>query len=121
MMAEAIAILLADPAHYGYDATKDITLVYGSSADNAKQRFRAEYLQGRIDELIKAPILRVRSRLYSMHPQALSGLRHSVPVLLRSASASPVTHSTPSISLAHSLTPMMISTIICTGIPPLSI
>ena len=56
-MAAAIAILLADPAYYGYDATKDITLVYGSSADNAKQRFRAEYLQGRIDELIKGTAL----------------------------------------------------------------
>ena len=56
-MAEAIAILLADPDKYGYDATKDITLVYGSSADTDKQRFRAEYLQGRIDELIKGTAL----------------------------------------------------------------
>ena len=52
-MAEAIAILLTDPETYGYDATKYIYLVYGSSTDTAKQRFCAEYLQGRIDELIK--------------------------------------------------------------------
>ena len=44
-MQEAIDILLANPEEYGYDATKDITLIYGSSADNDKQRFRADYLQ----------------------------------------------------------------------------
>ena len=50
-MKEAIAILTADPEKYGYDATKDITLVYGSSVDNDKQRFRAEYLQGILNDL----------------------------------------------------------------------
>ena len=50
-MKEAIAILTADPEKYGYDATKDITLVYGSSADTDKQRFRAEYLQGILNDL----------------------------------------------------------------------
>jgi len=50
-MKEAIAILLADPAAYGYDATKNITLVYGSSSDTDKQRFRANYLQEIIDGL----------------------------------------------------------------------
>ena len=44
-MQEAIDILLANPEEYGYDATKDITLIYGSSADTDKQRFRADYLQ----------------------------------------------------------------------------
>lgn len=50
-LQEAIAILTADPEKYGYDATKDITLVYGSSVDNDKQRFRAEYLQGILNDL----------------------------------------------------------------------
>ena len=44
-MQAAIDILLANPEEYGYDATKDITLVYGSSSDTDKQRFRASYLQ----------------------------------------------------------------------------
>ena len=50
-MKEAIAILTADASHYGYDATKDITLVYGSSSDTDKQRFRANYLQNVLNEL----------------------------------------------------------------------
>ena len=52
-MKEAIEILLADPEKYGYDSSKPITLVYGSSVDNDKQRFRAEYLQGILDDLTK--------------------------------------------------------------------
>ncbi|MBE6575103.1 MAG: hypothetical protein E7654_02380 [Ruminococcaceae bacterium] len=50
-MKAAIDILLANPEEYGYDATKNITLVYGSSVDNDKQRFRANYLQEVIDGL----------------------------------------------------------------------
>ena len=50
-MKEAIAILTADAEKYGYDSSKNITIVYGSSADNDKQRFRATYLQGVLDEL----------------------------------------------------------------------
>ena len=56
-MAEAIEILLADPTKYGYDANKDITLVYGSSVDNDKQRFRAEYLQTVLTDLTKGTAL----------------------------------------------------------------
>ena len=52
-LKEAIAILEADPTAYGYDATKDITLVYGSSVDNDKQRFRATYIQEVLNELTK--------------------------------------------------------------------
>ena len=52
-MKEAIAILLANPEEYGYDSTKNITLVYGSSSDTDKQRFRADYLQGVLDDLTK--------------------------------------------------------------------
>ncbi len=52
-MKEAIAILLADPDKYGYDASKNITLVYGSSSDTDKQRFRATYLQEVLDDLTK--------------------------------------------------------------------
>ena len=50
-MQEAIDILLADAEKYGYDATKNITLVYGSSSDTDKQRFRATYLQEVLDGL----------------------------------------------------------------------
>ena len=50
-MQEAIDILLANPEEYGYDAAKDITLVYGSSSDSDKQRFRADYLQQILTDL----------------------------------------------------------------------
>ena len=56
-MKEAIAILTADPEKYGYDASKDITLVYGASVDTDKQRFRAEYLQGILDGLTEGTAL----------------------------------------------------------------
>ena len=56
-MAAAIEILLANPEEYGYDATKNITLVYGSSADTDKQRFRANYLQEILDDLTKGTAL----------------------------------------------------------------
>ena len=52
-LKEAIEILLADPEKYGYDSSKQITIVYGSSVDNDKQRFRCEYLQGVLDDLAK--------------------------------------------------------------------
>ncbi len=52
-MAAAVAELTANAEKYGYDATKDITLVYGSSADTDKQRFRANYLQEILTELVK--------------------------------------------------------------------
>ena len=50
-MQEAIDILNANAAYYGYDSTKDITLVYGSSSDTDKQRFRANYLQTVLNDL----------------------------------------------------------------------
>ena len=50
-MQAAIDILLADPEAYGYDPAKNITLVYGSSSDSDKQRFRAGYLQDVLDGL----------------------------------------------------------------------
>jgi len=56
-MQEAINILTADAEKYGYDATKDITLVYGSSADTDKQRFRADYLQEVLDGLTEGTSL----------------------------------------------------------------
>ena len=56
-MKKAIEILNADPDKYGYDSSKNITLVYGASTDNDKQRFRAEYLQGILDELTKGTAL----------------------------------------------------------------
>ena len=51
-MKEAVDILVANAEHYGYDASKDITIIYGSSSDTAKQRERADYIQGVIDSLI---------------------------------------------------------------------
>ena len=62
-LEEAIEILMADPEYYGYDATKDITLVYGSSSDTAKQRFRCDYLQGVVDELCKGTALEGKIKL----------------------------------------------------------
>ena len=59
----AIDILNADPEHYGYDASKDITIVYGSSQDTPKQRDRCEYLQGIIDELCKGTALEGKIKL----------------------------------------------------------
>ncbi len=56
-MKEAIDILTADPEKYGYDATKDVILVYGASTDTDKQRFRAEYLQGILNDLTKGTSL----------------------------------------------------------------
>ena len=50
-MKEAIAILLANPEEYGYDPTKNITIVYGASTDTDKQRYRANYLQEILDGL----------------------------------------------------------------------
>ncbi len=48
---DAYDILIANAADYGYDDTKGITFVYGSSVDNQKQRDRADYLQGVLDDL----------------------------------------------------------------------
>lgn len=56
-MAAAIAELTANAETYGYDSSKNITLVYGSSVDNDKQRFRATYLQGILDDLTKGTAL----------------------------------------------------------------
>ncbi len=50
-MVAAIEILTNNAEEYGYDPSKNITLIYGSSADTDKQRFRAEYLQGVLDDL----------------------------------------------------------------------
>ncbi len=62
-MVEAINILTADADKYGYDATKDITLVYGSSVDTDKQRFRCEYLQGVVNEITKGTALEGKIKL----------------------------------------------------------
>ena len=56
-MQEAIDKLLANPEEYGYDSSKDITLVYGASTDTDKQRFRAGYLQDVLDDLTKGTAL----------------------------------------------------------------
>ena len=56
-MAEAVKELTENAETYGYDATKNITLVYGSSVDTDKQRFRANYLQDVLDDLTKGTAL----------------------------------------------------------------
>ncbi|MBQ7309511.1 MAG: hypothetical protein IJW87_04970 [Clostridia bacterium] len=56
-LQEAIDILLANPEEYGYDATKNITLVYGASSDTDKQRFRANYIQDVLDGLTEGTVL----------------------------------------------------------------
>ena len=56
-MAAAIAELTANAETYGYDSSKNITLVYGSSVDNDKQRYRATYLQDVLDDLTKGTAL----------------------------------------------------------------
>ena len=53
----AIQKLNADKEFYGYDDTKNITLVYGASVDNAKQRDRVAYLQNVLNELTKGTAL----------------------------------------------------------------
>ncbi len=53
----AIEELNANAEYYGYDANKNITIVYGSSTDNAKQRERAGYIQNVLDELSKGTAL----------------------------------------------------------------
>jgi len=56
-MKKAIQILEADPSTYGYDPSKNITIIYGSSQDTDKQRFRASYLQDVLDDLTKGTSL----------------------------------------------------------------
>lgn len=53
LVKEAYKILTENAKEYGYDASKDITFVYGSSSDTAKQRSRAQYLQDVLDNLTK--------------------------------------------------------------------
>ncbi len=62
-MAEAIAILTADPEKYGYDANKNITIVYGASVDNDKQRFRCSYLQDVLNGLTAGTALEGKIKL----------------------------------------------------------
>lgn len=56
-MVAAIEELTANADKYGYDASKKITLVYGASVDNDKQRFRANYLQDILNDLTKGTAL----------------------------------------------------------------
>lgn len=53
LVKQAYKELTDNAEDYGYDSSKDITLVYGSSVDTTKQRERAIYVQGVIDELCK--------------------------------------------------------------------
>lgn len=62
-MVKAIQILTENAEEYGYDPNKDITLVYGSSTDSDKQRFRCDYLQEVIDGLIEGTALEGKIKL----------------------------------------------------------
>ncbi len=56
-MKEAIDILFANADEYGYNYYKNITLVYGASADTSGHRFRADYLQDVLDDLTEGTVL----------------------------------------------------------------
>lgn len=62
-MKAAIDILLADPETYGYDSTKNIKIIYGSSLDNDKQRFRCSYLQDIVNGLTAGTALEGKIKL----------------------------------------------------------
>ena len=62
-LAEAIAKLTADPEHYGYDSTKDITMIYGASNSDPKHNKRCAYLQSIIDELVAGTVLEGKIKL----------------------------------------------------------
>lgn len=47
----AVTELTTNADKYGYDASKEITIVYGAQVDNAKQHQRVDYLQAVIDGL----------------------------------------------------------------------
>ena len=56
-LLEAIEELTNNADYYGYDPDRNITLVYGASINNDTQRFRADYLQGILDELTRGTAL----------------------------------------------------------------
>ena len=57
LFKKAVTELTTNAATYGYDASKEITLVYGAQIDNAKQQQRVAYLQAVIDGLAKGTAL----------------------------------------------------------------
>ena len=61
--AKAVEVLTENAEYYGYDAEKDITIIYGSSSDTDKQRFRCDYLQGVLNELSAGTALEGKIKL----------------------------------------------------------
>ena len=61
--AKAVEILTENAEYYGYDAEKEITIIYGSSSDTDKQRFRCDYLQGVLNELSAGTVLEGKIKL----------------------------------------------------------
>lgn len=53
LVKSAYQTLIADPEKYGYDASKKITIEFGSYADNTDTRKQHEYLKSAIMSLIK--------------------------------------------------------------------
>ena len=62
-MAKAIEILLNDSDKYGYDDTKDITIIYGAADSDPKHEKRCKYLQAVIDSLIEGTVLEGKIKL----------------------------------------------------------
>ena len=60
---KAVEILEENAEHYGYDPEKEITIVYGSSVDNDKQRFRCNYLQEVLNGLAEGTSLEGKIKL----------------------------------------------------------
>ncbi len=56
-MVVAINELTTNADKYGYDASKDITLIYGASVENAKQKQRVVYLQDVLNSLVEGTAL----------------------------------------------------------------
>ena len=57
LIEEAYKILTENAAEYGYDSSKQITLLYGTAADNANTRRAYEYVRDYITELVKGTSL----------------------------------------------------------------
>ncbi len=57
LIEEAYKILTENAAEYGYDSSKQITLLYGTAADNANTRRAYEYVRDYITDLVKGTSL----------------------------------------------------------------
>lgn len=63
LFQKAVTELTTNAEKYGYDASKEITLVYGAQVDNAKQQQRVAYLQAVIDGLAEGTALKGKIKI----------------------------------------------------------